>query len=176
MNASPDPVDDPDRYRELVLSYLGADYPVGVQTLTLTELRVTVDEAGESLRERPAKGEWSVLEVAGHIADSEMVRAARYRWILAHDEPSLIGFDQNLWVEALAHNGDDPALMLDAFEALRRANLDLWGRTPAAGRERVGMHEERGPESFDLSFRLAAGHDLLHLEQARRSLEAVRSR
>jgi hypothetical protein len=33
---------------------------------------------------------------------------------------------------------------------------------------RVGLHEERGPESLDLSFRLVAGHDRFHLDQARR--------
>jgi hypothetical protein len=35
------------------------------------------------------------------------------------------------------------------------------------------MHEERGPESFDLLFRMIAGHDRFHLAQARRALEAV---
>jgi hypothetical protein len=36
----------------------------------------------------------------------------------------------------------------------------------------VGIHEERGPESFDLTFRLIAGHDRNHLRQARRILDA----
>jgi hypothetical protein len=36
------------------------------------------------------------------------------------------------------------------------------------------MHEERGPESFELTFRLAAGHDRFHLAQAERALAAVR--
>jgi hypothetical protein len=34
------------------------------------------------------------------------------------------------------------------------------------------MHAERGPESFDLAFRMIAGHDRFHLAQARRALEA----
>jgi len=37
------------------------------------------------------------------------------------------------------------------------------------------MHRERGPESYDLTFRLAAGHDRVHLAQARRALTAVRA-
>ena len=57
--------------------------------------------------------------------------------------------------------------MLQAFETLRRANIALWNRTDEAARSRVGIHAERGPESLELSFRLIAGHDRLHLEQAR---------
>ena len=70
---------------------------------------------------------------------------------------------------------DDPAILLGVFDALRRSNIDLWNRSSDEERARVGMHGERGPESFDLSFRLIAGHDRLHSDQARRALDAVRS-
>jgi hypothetical protein len=39
----------------------------------------------------------------------------------------------------------------------------------------VGIHAERGRESFDLLFRMLAGHDRFHLAQARRALDAVSS-
>jgi hypothetical protein len=39
----------------------------------------------------------------------------------------------------------------------------------------VGLHSERGPESFDLMFRMLGGHDRVHLAQAHRAIEAVRS-
>ena len=66
-------------------------------------------------------------------------------------------------------------MLLGVFDALRRSNLDLWSRSTDEERARVGMHGERGPESFDLSFRLIAGHDRLHGDQARRAFDAVRS-
>jgi hypothetical protein len=59
-------------------------------------------------------------------------------------------------------------VLLETFEALRRANLALWARSTEQERARVGLHSERGPESFDLTFNLAAGHDRFHLDQARR--------
>jgi hypothetical protein len=109
----------------------------------------------------------------GHIADSEMVVAARVRWILAEDEPELVGYDQALWVAGLEHNADDPALLLATFKALRDANLDLWTRRSVADRGRVGRHRERGAESYEMTFRLSAGHDRIHLGQARRALEGA---
>ena len=100
---------------------------------------------------------------------------ARERWIIAEDEPEIVGYDQALWVERLEHNADEPEILIATFAALRAANLDLWARRPVADRPRVGRHRERGPESYELTFRLAAGHDRVHLAQARRALEAART-
>jgi len=105
--------------------------------------------------------------------DAEIVLAARYRWVLAHDEPPLVGYDQDLWVERLHDPGEDPAEMLAMLRVLKRSHLALWARTSPSDRARVGIHSERGPESFDLSFRLMSGHGLFHLGQMRRTLAQV---
>jgi len=99
--------------------------------------------------------------------------STRYRLILAHDEPELVGYDQDLWVDRL-HSSDESAEALMAlFEPLRAANLALWKRSDESQRARIGMHAERGPESYDLVFRMLAGHDRFHLAQAYRALAAV---
>ena len=165
---TPDPVRDPAGYQRFLLSLLGADDPAAVQAATPGELRALVDDAGDDLRLRPERDEWSAIECIGHIADAEIVYAGRYRWILAHDEPPLIGYDQDRWVSRLGHAESDVDELLRTFEALRAANIALFRRTPDDGRARVGRHSERGLESFDLSFRLIAGHDRFHRDQARR--------
>ena len=83
-----------------------------------------------------------------------MILTGRYRWILAEDEPDIVGYDQALWVSELDQNADDPSSLLAVFTALRRWNLDLWSRQPEEDRDRVGIHRERGPESYGLTFRL----------------------
>jgi hypothetical protein len=171
---SPDPVADAAAYQRHLLAALGDDDAAVAQAESRAVVRRLIQGAGESLRDRPAETEWSVLECIGHIADAEIVYAGRYRWILAHEEPELIGYDQDRWVAALGHRDDDPDSLLSLFEALRGATLELWRRTKAEGRARVGIHRERGPESYELSFRLIAGHDRVHLAQAQRALEAVR--
>ena len=173
--ASPDPVTEAQAYQRSLLDALGGDDPAMAQATTPAAIRALVAEAGDELRTRPAPGEWSVLECIGHIVDGELVAAARFRWILAEDEPDLVGYDQALWVEGLRHRDDDPDELLALFEALRAANLGLWRRSSEAERARIGIHRERGEESFDLLFRLMAGHDRIHLAQARRALAAVRS-
>ena len=168
-----DPVRQPDQYQRLLLSYVGDRDPAEIQAELGDALEALVAEAGPHLRVRPAEGEWSVLELVGHILDAEVVYAGRYRWTLAQDRPPLVAYDQDQWVERLDHNEGDPAEMLALFRALRRSHLELWARSTPEQRERVALHEERGPESFDLSFRIIAGHGLLHLDQMRATLDAV---
>ena len=174
MSRSPDPVAEASAYQRMLLGLVGDDDPAEVQAATPALIKSLLERAGSNLGKRPAEGEWSVLELLGHLADAELVVSGRYRWALCEDEPPLVPYDQDRWVAGLRHNEDDPAEVLDEFSALRRANLALWSRLSEAQRRRLGMHAERGPESVDMMFRMLAGHDRFHLDQMRRTLAAVR--
>jgi hypothetical protein len=171
---SPDPVTEPKAYQDHLLGLLGPDDPAEVQSRSPEAWRELVGRAGAHAAVRPEPTEWSVLECLGHAVDAEIVSTARYRWILAHDEPPLLGYDQDLWVDRLhAGRHDDPEALLSLLEPLRRANIDLWNAASDDDRARVGVHAERGRESFDLLFRMIAGHDRFHQAQAGRALDAV---
>jgi hypothetical protein len=171
-----DPVASPRDYQHLMLELVAGRDPAEVQAGLIPEVRSVVTAAGRHLRTRPAPDEWSVVELLGHLVDGEVVGAARYRWILADDQPDLLPYDQDRWVERLNHREADPEDLLSLLDSLRRSNLDLWARSSAADRERVGIHRERGRESFDLLFRLMAGHGVFHLAQMRRTLRQVSSK
>jgi len=170
---TPDPIAEAAEYQRYLTGLVGHDDPADVQASTSDAWRTLIREAGARVAERPEPEEWSVLECLGHALDAELVVSGRYRWIVAHDEPPLIGYDQDLWVDRLHHGQDDPEALLETWEALRSANLALWARSTDQERARVGLHAERGPESYDLTFRLMAGHDRFHLDQARRALAAL---
>jgi hypothetical protein len=173
MEQSPDPVSQPDAYRQSVLATLGDDDLTTALRSGPAILRQLVVDAGDLLRVRPEPTEWSVLECIGHIVDAELVMSTRIRWILSEEQPEIIGYNQDLWVDGLQHGGDDPALLLDLFDSLRRSNLDLWKRTPPSAYDRVGLHRERGPESFLITTQLAAGHVRVHAAQARRAIDRL---
>jgi hypothetical protein len=174
METPPDPVSDARAYQRMLLAALGDDDPAEAAAETPGRIRDLIAEAGPHLRARPAPREWSPLLCIAHIADAEVVMSGRYRWVLAQDEPDLVGYDQDQWVDRLHTDEDDPDLVLARFEVLRAANIELWRRASPADRARVGIHRERGPESFDLMFRMLAGHDRIHVDQARRALDAAR--
>ena len=171
---SPDPIQDPTGYQRHLLGLLGDDDPARVQTETPSAFRALLELAGPDASANPDPTEWSVAQCLAHVTDAEIVVSGRYRWILAHDEPPLIGYDQDLWVDRLHTPADPPHELFSLLEPLRAANIALWRRTPEERRGRVGMHTERGPESYELTFRLIAGHDRFHLAQAQRALAAVR--
>jgi len=172
---SPDPLTEGRAYQRLLLALLDQDDPAEVQEATPAALRSLLNDAGADLRRRPAAGEWSVLELIGHLVDAETVMSGRFRWTISQDQPPLLGYDQDRWVARLRHNDDQPDELLAVFSALRAANLRLWRRSPAGDRERVAMHAERGPESYELMFRMLAGHDRFHLNQMRETLRQLRA-
>lgn len=176
MTGFVDPVAQPNEYQHMLLGLLGDLDPAEVQQKTPALLKALIGEAGADVRTRPEPAEWSVLECIAHISDAELVIAGRYRWILAHETPDIQPYDQDLWVDRFHAASDETADELLAwFEPLRAADLALWRRTPVADRSRYGLHRERGPESYELTFKLTAGHDLFHVDQARRTLEQVRN-
>jgi hypothetical protein len=157
----------------MLIDLVGDEDPLLVQESTSAALRNVLAAAGDHLRTRPAHGEWSVIELLGHMVDAEIISSARYRWVIAEERPPLVPYDQDLWADALGYRDADPAELLATFDALRTANVALWRRSTAAQRARDGLHAERGPESFDLMFRLIAGHGRFHIDQMRRTLDAV---
>ena len=172
---SPDPVTQATAYQQHLLGLLGQDDPAEAQVSTRAALLEILEDTGSDLRITPAPGEWSVLELLGHLVDAEIVLSGRYRWVLSHDRPPLLGYDQDRWVERLRHNDDPPDELLEVFSTLRTANLRLWDRSSADDRQRVAMHAERGPESYELMFRMLAGHDRFHLDQMRQTLATIRA-
>ena len=159
----------------MLLEALGDDDPAEVQATTPATLRALLAEAGDDLRTQPSPGEWSVLECVGHILDGELVMAARYRWVLAQDEPQIVGYDQALWVERLRHGSDDRPSSSGSSSRSGRRTSRCGARTTEIDRARIGVHSERGTESFDLMVRMLGGHDRVHLAQARAALAAVRA-
>jgi len=162
-------------YQQQLLALLGKDDPARVMELTEPLLRGLLNDAASDLRKRPAPAEWSVLELLGHLVDAEMVMSGRFRWTVSQDDPPLVGYDQDRWVARLRHNDEQPDEQLAVFSALRAANVRLWRRSSADDRARVAMHAERGAESYDLMFRMLAGHDRFHLNQMRETVRQLRA-
>src|SRR2546425_10910248 len=121
-------------YQQQLLALLGQDDPAEVAKATASAVRSLLRDAGPDLKRRPAAGEWSVLELVGHLVDAEIVMSGRYRWTISQDQPPLLGYDQDRWVARLHHNDDEPDELLAVFTGLRAANLRLWARTSADDR------------------------------------------
>ena len=164
-------------YREKIFALLGDRNPLDVLAQTSTALAAIVSQhSAFLLRARPFEGKWTPNEIIGHLTDSEWVYGYRLRLILSEDNPTILGTTQESWVAALRHNEREPSELVEAFRVLRDLNLAVWKRTAASDLDRAGQHNERGPESLSAMLRLLGGHDLSHLDQITRYIQALQAR
>lgn len=153
---------------------LGSRDPLEVMSQTPSALRGAVaDLTGAQESQPEAPGKWSIRQVVAHLADSELVGAFRFRMILAHEAPSIPGYDQDLWAQRLRYHESDVPTALAEFAAFRQADLRVLRRVTPADLLRVMRHTERGDESLDQMIRMYAGHDLVHLRQIGRIRRAI---
>ena len=55
-----------------------------------------------ALDRRPGPGTWSAREIVHHLADSEMTSAIRLRRLIAEENPTIVGYDQEAFARAAA--------------------------------------------------------------------------
>ncbi|HXO18720.1 MAG TPA: DinB family protein [Thermoanaerobaculia bacterium] len=159
-------------YVAALLEMLGDRDPLVVlaeHPQAIAELTAGLDDA--TLRKPEKPGKWSVLEVVQHLADTELVTGYRLRMILAHREPEIQAYDQDLWARELRYNEASLVDALEVIRVMRGANLRLV-RAQDARLDRFGIHAERGKESARRLVRMVAGHDLVHQRQIRRIRQA----
>jgi len=163
-----------DAYREKMFKMLGGRDPLEIMAQTALKLADIVKRNPETaLRARPFADKWTPNEVIGHLTDTEWVYGYRLRLILSEDNPTILNTQQDAWVAALRYNERDPRELVEIFRTLRELNLAAWKRTSEDDLKRAGQHNERGPESLNAMLRLLAGHDLNHLDQINRYLQAA---
>ncbi len=166
---------DAPAYRRKLEGFLGNRDPITVLSQTPDVLaKIVAENPVKLLRTRPFPGKWTPNEVIGHLSDSELVYGYRMRLILCEDKPTILGMDQDLWVAGQQHNDREPRELVEFFRAVRNANLVLWRRMGTAELSRIGRHNERGDESLGQILRMEAGHDLSHIDQINRYLDAAR--
>jgi hypothetical protein len=126
--------------------------------------------AGAELDYVSAPGKWSIRQILCHLADSEIVEADRFRRIIAEDNPTIVGYDQEAWARNLDYGRRKISQALDTFRRTRAENYELLKNLPESAFERKGTHSERGPVSL---FQLLQS-DADHVETHAKQLQSVR--
>ena len=136
--------------------------------------RVVSRASRRRLARRPARREWSATEVLGHLLDAEVTLAFRVRKLAAEPGGVIVAWDQEKWTDGLRHQRGDARTLLDAYAALRAANVEQVRRLTPVQRSAAGRHPEYGRLRVGEMLEHWAEHDLIHLEQIRAALDAAR--
>ena len=120
------------------------------------------------LEAREAPGEWSPRQIVHHLADSEMTSAVRLRLLVAEDDPTLVGYDQETFVANLfPERPIEPSLA--AFGAARAATAPILRRLSEEQWQRAGTHTEVGRYSVEDWLHTYADHAHNHADQIGRA-------
>lgn len=136
--------------------------------VVLRALVTGIDDARS--RRRPGSGEWAIIEVVAHLADTEERALSRVRRIIAEDNPDLDSFDQEALAEQRHYLDLDLASELGRLERLRVEHLSELETLSAPGWERAGRPGQHGEMSIELYETHVAAEEVDHLAQVARLL------
>ncbi|MBM3785999.1 MAG: putative metal-dependent hydrolase [Acidobacteria bacterium] len=156
-------------------------YPIGKpnrqETLTPQERAAAIEKleaAPRALREAVEglnddqlntpyrEGGWTVRQVIHHLADSHINAYMRFKFAVAEDNPTLKGYDENVWA---AH--EDGATMpvstsLQLIDALHGRLCTFIRSLEDAEFQRTWIHTESGPHTVDWLLGIYAWHGEHH--------------
>jgi hypothetical protein len=112
----------------------------------------------EQALSRPIEGKWSTLEAVAHLADFDPIMADRMKRIIAEDNPTLLGADENKFAAALQYQERDLEEELKIIEMTRSQIVRILKKLPESALQRMGTHNERGPRTLEQMLSTAIGH------------------
>lgn len=139
-------------------------------------LREALERVPEEARLwRPAPDEFSVHEAVCHCADSETNAAARIRYLVAEQEPVILGYDPDVWARVLDYANHPLETALGVIEAVRANTVPLLHRLPESAWAAAGRHTESGRYTAADWLAIYAAHLEEHTDQIERALIAWKS-
>jgi len=134
----------------------------------------TTGAAVSELDFKPAPDKWCVRQIVCHLADSEAVGVMRIRQMAAEENPTLQGFNGELWADHLDYGRRKISQALETFRKLRTENHELLKSLPEEAFARTGTHTESGPLTLLDLVRSNAQHVEEHVQQIQRTRAAYR--
>lgn len=118
----------------------------------------------EQVLARPIPGQWSVLEVVCHLADTDANIAHRLKRVLSEDRPTFDRVQPELMRVALAYQARDIEEELALFALGRRQIARILQASPPDAWERVGIVGDRGDKAVAQMVNGAIEHVAHHLK------------
>ena len=117
----------------------------------------------EDLLAYPVPGTWSIQEIAIHLMDSDLIGSDRMNRTIAEEKPSILGYNETLFVKNLRYDLQDVHAAAAIFAANRRLFATVLRAIPTEAFARIGVHNENGPETLETQLKKYIKHLEHHL-------------
>ncbi len=130
------------------------------------ELEQLISKASaETIILQPGENRWSILQIACHLADAELLASLRIRRIITEDTAKLWSYQQEVWADRLSYQRRKIGTVITRFALLRRENAELLTGLPDAVWDQTGEHDEYGVLSLRQLIEDYVVHTAKHLRQ-----------
>lgn len=149
-----------------------------LREVPMTFRRALRVEDARAIRHRPAAGEWSAIEVLGHMIDKMFHWSHRVERIAREDRPTFPGYDQDAEVREHRYQQADPAVLFGKLQQQCESFAALVAALPSSALQREGVHGDYGPMTLQQCIQAPLGSVAEHLEQlltAQRAAHAERA-
>ena len=127
----------------------------------------------QAIRHRPAPGEWSALEVMGHMIDKMQHWSNRVERILLEEQPALPLYDQDAEVREHAYQNANPEALYDQLQQACEHFAAQVASLPSPALQRKGIHAEYGPMTLRQCIEAPLASVPEHLAQLRAAQTAT---
>ncbi len=121
---------------------------------------------------RPAPEQWTIHEIAVHLADSEANSYVRCRRFIAEPGAGLMGYDEIAWARALDYHAQSVEAAVALFRELRASTHRLIQGLPEAVWAHTAVHSESGQLTLDDWLDIYERHVREHVAQMRAAYAA----
>ena len=122
------------------------------------------------IRRKPAPTEWSIVEIVGHLIDTEQLLRYRIIRMTTLDHPAIIPYDQDAAVIRNGYQHADLHVLLRTLATERQTTLQtLKGFSPTQ-LARTGWHLDYGLWVVADVITYLAKHDTMHDQQIRNAI------
>jgi FMN phosphatase YigB (HAD superfamily) len=123
---------------------------------------------------RPGETDWSLTEIVCHLRDVEQeVNLPRLHGFVEQDNPFVAGADTDPWATERDYQSQDGPAALGAFATARKASARFLRAQPPSIWTRTARHAIFGPTQLVEIVGWILEHDLIHLEQVRKTKASV---
>lgn len=148
----------------------------GGETLQLAIRGLTPEDLLQMPEADANVGKWSIQQVVIHCLDSELVSIDRLKRMIAEDNPTLFGYDENKYVSALFYDDQPAQLAAELVSGNRQLFAHVLRKLPDSAWTRRGQHNERGELTVGGYLKAVVDHldhhiHFIHLKRAKMGKE-----
>jgi hypothetical protein len=89
-------------------------------------------------------GQWSIHQIIIHLMDSDLIGIDRMKRIIAEENPTLLGYNENLFATRLFYEEQSIADAIAILDMSHKLFAGVLRRLPESAYARIGQHTEAG--------------------------------